>query len=215
MDERGGGRLAVGAGNADDLVRGERGARLGEEFDVADDRHARSARVRGDRVAVERHARGHDQRVEPGEVDSCWIGKRNRLPLPFRGEGRGEGLCCGTERSACCSVPLSPALSPEGRARRERGALRRIRVPRRHPRATRQQRTHARRARACEPQHSVAPAAPERRDDHRSFNVESPASASTSAMIQKRITTVGSLQPSCSKWWWIGAILNTRLPVRL
>ena len=30
---------------------------------------------------------------------------------------------------------------------------------------------------------------------HRSFNVERPASASTNAMIQKRITTVGSLQP--------------------
>ena len=34
---------------------------------------------------------------------------------------------------------------------------------------------------------------------HRSFNVESPISASTTAMIQKRITMVGSLQPSCSK----------------
>ena len=26
---------------------------------------------------------------------------------------------------------------------------------------------------------------------------------------------VGSCQPSFSKWWWIGAIRNTRLPVRL
>src|ERR1043165_9510833 len=34
-------------------------------------------------------------------------------------------------------------------------------------------------------------------------------------MIQKRITICGSVQPSCSKWGWIGAILNTRLPVSL
>src|SRR4029450_8800119 len=33
--------------------------------------------------------------------------------------------------------------------------------------------------------------------------------------IQKRITICGSVQPSCSKWWWIGAMRNTRLPVSL
>jgi phospho-N-acetylmuramoyl-pentapeptide-transferase len=41
------------------------------------------------------------------------------------------------------------------------------------------------------------------------------AGIATWLMIQKRITTVGSDQPRCSKWWWIGAIRNTRLPVRL
>ena len=35
--------------------------------------------------------------------------------------------------------------------------------------------------------------------DHRSFSVASPASASTIAMIQNRITICGSVQPSCSK----------------
>ena len=34
-----------------------------------------------------------------------------------------------------------------------------------------------------------------------SFNVESPISARIVAMIQKRMTTVGSCQPSFSKWW--------------
>jgi len=34
-------------------------------------------------------------------------------------------------------------------------------------------------------------------------------------MIQNRITICGSAQPFFSKWWWIGAIRNTRLPVRL
>ena len=32
-----------------------------------------------------------------------------------------------------------------------------------------------------------------------SFSVERPISASTTATIQKRITTCGSVQPSCSK----------------
>src|SRR3954447_13229096 len=51
--------------------------------------------------------------------------------------------------------------------------------------------------------------------DHLSLSVLRPARASTKLMIQKRITTVGSDQPRCSKWWWMGAIKKTRLPVRL
>ena len=35
---------------------------------------------------------------------------------------------------------------------------------------------------------------------HRSFNVERPTSASTKAMIQKRMTIWDSDQPNCSKW---------------
>src|SRR6202021_1723373 len=50
---------------------------------------------------------------------------------------------------------------------------------------------------------------------HRSFSVERPASASITEMIQNRITICGSVQPSCSKWWGIGALRNTRFPVRL
>src|SRR6185312_6662969 len=53
------------------------------------------------------------------------------------------------------------------------------------------------------------------RNHHRSLSVDSPTSASTTEMIQKRITIWGSVQPSCSKWWWIGAMRNTRLPVSL
>ena len=58
-------------------------------------------------------------------------------------------------------------------------------------------------------------AGPGARSDHRSFSVLSPASASTKLTIQKRMTMVGSDQPICSKWWWIGAIRKMRLPVRL
>src|SRR5690606_29967472 len=49
----------------------------------------------------------------------------------------------------------------------------------------------------------------------RSFSVARPMSARMSEMIQKRITICGSAQPFFSKWWWIGAIRKTRLPVRL
>ena len=34
-------------------------------------------------------------------------------------------------------------------------------------------------------------------------------------MIQKRTTTWFSFQPLSSKWWWSGAMRNTRLPVSL
>jgi hypothetical protein len=49
----------------------------------------------------------------------------------------------------------------------------------------------------------------------RSFSVASPISARISEMIQKRMTICGSAQPCFSKWWWIGAIRKTRLPVAL
>ena len=52
-------------------------------------------------------------------------------------------------------------------------------------------------------------------EPQRTFSVASPINASTSAMIQNRITIWGSAQPRFSKWWWIGAIRKTRLPVRL
>ena len=42
----------------------------------------------------------------------------------------------------------------------------------------------------------------------------SPASTSTTVMIQKRTITFGSAQPLSSKWWWIGAMRKMRLPVR-
>lgn len=51
-----------------------------------------------------------------------------------------------------------------------------------------------------QPQYGIALACKGGRDDHLSFNVASPASASTRLMIQKRITMVDSDQPSCSKW---------------
>src|SRR5262245_36097446 len=54
-----------------------------------------------------------------------------------------------------------------------------------------------------------------RETSHRSFSVERPTNANTMAMIQKRMTIVGSCQPFFSKWWCSGAIRNTRRPVSL
>ncbi len=190
VDQRGGGRLAVGAGDPDDLVRRQIGARLREQLDIADDRDASFARLRCDRMAVERHAGRDDDAGETGQVD--------------RPADRSSPRCVASQTSSrldALDYSLNDASSFESHAD--------------HLGPARQQRVDRRRARPRQPQHRIAFAAPGRARDHRSFSVDSPASASTNAMIQKRITTVGSAQPSCSKWWWIGAILNTRLPVRL
>jgi hypothetical protein len=76
---------------------------------------------------------------------------------------------------------------------------RRIAVPRHDMRARRGERAYRRHAGSREAEYGVALALPGVGKDHRNFSVDRPASASTRLMIQKRITTVGSLQPSCSK----------------
>jgi hypothetical protein len=51
---------------------------------------------------------------------------------------------------------------------------------------------------------------------HLTFRVtSSPATANEKAMIQARTTMRDSGQPFFSKWWWMGAIRNTRFLVRL
>ena len=50
---------------------------------------------------------------------------------------------------------------------------------------------------------------------YRTFNVANPTSARINEIIQNRITIWLSAQPRFSKWWWIGAIRKTRLPVNL
>lgn len=56
---------------------------------------------------------------------------------------------------------------------------------------------------------------PRPRRAQRTLSVASPTSARISAMIQKRTTIWLSAQPFFSKWWWMGAIRKTRLPVIL
>src|SRR5690606_18133172 len=89
------------------------------------------------------------------------------------------------------------------------------RIPCQHPRSAGVQCVQCRHAGSCQAQYGIAFIGKGGRTYHLSFSVDRPASARTRLMIQKRITTVDSDQPSCSKWLWIGAMRNTRLPVRL
>ena len=84
-----------------------------------------------------------------------------------------------------------------------------------HMRAAGDERLRGGKARPAEAEHGDTLAAEGLGGDHLSFSVERPRRASTKAMIQKRITTCGSVQPICSKWWWMGAMRKTRLPVSL
>src|SRR5262249_24245546 len=87
-------------------------------------------------------------------------------------------------------------------------------VPADDVRAAREQRARAHQARSAQAEDGdLLSGKSGDGDHHRSLSVDSPASASTTATIQKRITICGSVQPSCSKGWWIGAMRNTRLPV--
>ena len=85
MDERGGRRLAVGAGDADDLVRRKLGPGAGEQLDVADDLDPGVSRALCDRVAIERQAGRNDEAVELGEIGGVEVGDFKILA----GTGRG------------------------------------------------------------------------------------------------------------------------------
>src|SRR4051794_2391857 len=177
VDQRSGGRLAVGAGDPDHLVRRKLGAGAGEQLDVADDLDACLAGALGDGMAVEREAGGNDEGVELGEVGGVEVGF-----LYPGGRFRPRFL-----------FPAPPSA----------------------PRAAGKQRFDCRQPRPRKPVDRVMLGGEGAGGDHLSLSVARPASASTKLMIQKRITTVGSDQPICSKWWWIGAIRKTRFPVRL
>ena len=68
-----------------------------------------------------------------------------------------------------------------------------------HLGAARDQSLRARQPRAAEPEQRDLLSSKAGDRDHRSLSVASPASASTIAMIQNRITICDSVQPSCSK----------------
>ncbi len=72
-------------------------------------------------------------------------------------------------------------------------------IPRRDLRPAGPQRGDRRQPGARQAVDRIMLAGPGGRRDHRSFSVLSPASASTKATIQKRMTTVGSDHPLCSK----------------
>jgi hypothetical protein len=73
-------------------------------------------------------------------------------------------------------------------------------VPAEDVRAAREQRACARQPRPAEAEDGdLLSGESGNGNHHRNFSVDSPANASTTEMIQKRITICGSVQPSCSK----------------
>jgi hypothetical protein len=165
--ERGGGRLAVGAGDGDERrARRMRTPLAAEQLDVADHLDRRRARqphrpVR--RRVGERNAGRQHQRRDPRPVDMPQIGGRN----PGRRRlGHAVGIVVPADDIGTAGQQRARARQP-GVAEAEDGDL--------------------------------AAGEGGDRDHHRSFSVESPASASTTEMIQKRITICGSVQPFCSK----------------
>ena len=160
-DQRRGGRLAVGAGDADERrVRRDAGPLAAEQLDVADDLDA------GARAPLDRPMRlGMGQRHAGREHEAPKIATSRRRA------GR---------RSRCPSRRASRASSPDCRPRRSRRA-----PPASSARAV---------ASPEPPRPKSATVLPAKVRDghhapHRSFRVERPTSASTTAMIQKRITT--------------------------
>jgi len=75
-----------------------------------------------------------------------------------------------------------------------------FRVPRRDPRTARKQRISRGQPGARQTVDRIMFAGEGLGRDHLSLRVARPARASTKLTIQKRMTTVGSDQPRCSKW---------------
>ena len=98
MDERGRRRLAVGAGDADDLVRRKLGPGAGEQLDVADDLDAGVARPLRNRMAVEREAGCDDEAVELRQVGLVEVDDR-------RSRRRAKPRLCFSSHAAT-SAPL-------------------------------------------------------------------------------------------------------------
>jgi hypothetical protein len=166
--ERGGGRLAIGAGDGYERRLGRMAPPLAaEQLDVADHRHGgrtcepdRPVRRRmGERHAGREHERRNGRPVGLAQIGSCAAGGL-RLRHPFGVViTRDHVGTAGRQRLAACEARATETKDRNG----------------------------------------LADEGGDRNHDHRSFRVESPISASTTEMIQKRITICGSVQPSCSK----------------
>ena len=175
-------------------MRRKLGPGAGEQLDVADDLDAGLAGALRDRVAIEREAGGDDEAVELAEVRFIEV-------CDFRSPAKAGVQAAAKQRFP---LPWAPAFAGE-----------QFIVPRGDPRAAGKQRLRRRQPGPRQTVDRIMLAGECPGGDHRSLRVDRPASARMKLTIQKRMTTVGSDHPRCSKWWWIGAIRKTRLPVRL
>ena len=172
-DQRRGGRLAVGAGDGDERRVGRDPPPLAaEQLDVADDLDAGAcARARPSSAARDGSAARRARAPARRTVDQSIVAQIGGRDAGRRGLGDACARCRPRRRR---------------RRRRPASALRSSQAPSRRGRTPRR----------------VLPAklvTGIMRSPHRSFSVDRPTSASTTAMIQKRITICGSVQPICSK----------------
>ena len=219
MDQRRGGRFAVRAGDGDDTrhgvefvpVPGREAAE--EEPDIVVDRHALFQRPGDDRVRLRiemRNAGRGDQGTDPlpgilaaqvSNLQPLGLGPRaGFLPVIPDNDMGAACLQCGGGRLAGATETQNGDGLAGNTLDGDHGF------------------TLGCRAQIAQPAScfgTVGRASAHRNGVHRSFSVDSPIRARISAMIQKRITIWLSFQPFFSKWWWIGAIRKTRLPVFL
>ena len=169
-DQRGRRRFAVGAGDSD-IARVRLSA--AQQFDIADDLGAGLARPQHGRMrlgkAVRDAGRQHQRR------ECC----ANRLPSDRAAEARAAKLSRTFALSSQARTSAPPAAS---------ASTRRARIWRAPARAT------GRPRKLSTTIMTNLPKLP-----YRSFSVARPAIARIAAMIQKRMTMVGSSQPFCSK----------------
>ena len=168
-DQRGGRRLAVGAGDGDERRVGRaRGALASEELDVADDLDAGGlARARPSSAARDGSAARRAR--EPARRSRASRRARDRRART-RAAGARARAAASSSQAATSAPPATSARASTGRSRR------------------------ARTARPC----GRAKSRPAIMLTSASGSTR-PTIASTKAMIQKRMTICGSDQPSCSK----------------
>ena len=111
VDQRGGRRLAVGAGDADDAVRRQFGPRQREQLDVTHDGHVEVLCGNDQRCGV-RNAGRDDERVEFGQIGrgqiderpgKCRARRRAVVPRAHRRAARGQ-RCRDRTTRACEAV---------------------------------------------------------------------------------------------------------------
>src|SRR5262252_6724227 len=194
--------LRVAAGRAQEMRNQRRGGRFAVGAGDGDERRVRCARppFAAEQLDVADH------------LDGGGAGERRG---PMRGGMRERDARREHERGNSRPVHLPQVGSRDAGARRlEHGVC--VIVPADDVGAACEQRARTRQSRPAQAEDGDLLSGKDGDGDHhRSLSVDSPTSASTTATIQKRITICGSVQPSCSKWWWIGAMRNTRLPVSL
>ncbi len=201
--ERGGGRFAVGAGDGDQRTTGAGfGALAAEQFDVADGFDAIAARQRRRpmRLGVrQRHAGGEDQggdcrpvevvqilRLEAGALR---VGQHLLVVVEHHDVGAAGNQRAGGQQPRFTEAEdrdPSPGESGDGDHL----------IPSSRPSEARAG-THT--PQSIDSARRMGPRF--RGDDtsaHLNFKLASPASASTTATIQNRITICGSVQPICS-----------------